>query len=115
VYQINDSCEENTYTDINLKGVIIEWRMVNKLYQKHLEMESKYIETLSSKNIVNTNENVLITKNDKLPVKKEIEKMLISSIRLKTKLKQQVDSLKRNIIIDENLVLEELKKSLKLN
>ena len=89
--------------------------MVNKLYQKHLEMESKYIETLSSKNIVNTNENVLITKNDKLPVKKEIEKMLISSIRLKTKLKQQVDSLKRNIIIDENLVLEELKKSLKLN
>lgn len=78
-------------------------------------MESKYIETLSSKNIVNTNENVLITKNDKLPVKKEIEKMLISSIRLKTKLKQQVDSLKRNIIIDENLVLEELKKSLKLN
>lgn len=89
--------------------------MMNKLYQKHLEMELNYIETLSSKNIVTTNETVLITKNDKTPIKKEIEKMLISSIRLKTKLKQQVDSLKRNIIIDENLVMEELKKCLKLN
>jgi hypothetical protein len=88
---------------------------MNKLYQKHLEMELNYIETLSSKNIVTTNETVLITKNDKTSIKKEIEKMLISSIRLKTKLKQQVDSLKRNIIIDENLVMEELKKSLKLN
>ncbi len=78
-------------------------------------MELNYIETLSSKNIVTTNETVLITKNDKTSIKKEIEKMLISSIRLKTKLKQQVDSLKRNIIIDENLVMEELKKSLKLN
>ena len=89
--------------------------MMNKLYHKHLEMELNYIETLSSKNIVTTNETVLITKNDKTPIKKEIEKMLISSIRLKTKLKQQVDSLKRNIIIDENLVMEELKKCLKLN
>jgi len=41
--------------------------------------------------------------------------MLISSIRLKRKLKQQVECFKRNIVIDENFVLEELKKSLKLN
>ena len=99
---------------MNLKGLIVEWRRISKVYNK--EITEKIVYDTTSNNFLSQNSSEIISskKIEKNKIKKDIEKMLISSIRLKTKLKQQVDLLKRNIVIDENYVLEELKKSLTL-
>ncbi len=47
-------------------------------------------------------------KLDKTEIRKQIKKVLINSIRLKMKLKQQVNSLRHKCYIDEKIILEHL-------
>lgn len=50
---------------------------------------------------------------EKQEIRRQIKKVLISSIRLKMKLKTQVDSLKNKYYIDEKVILQNLKLPLK--
>ena len=43
--------------------------------------------------------------------KKKIKEVLIEAVRLKTKLKSQLDDLKSNVKIDEKIVLEHLSRA----
>ena len=63
----------------------------------------------------NKNKNVELILNERKKEKEEkhrqIKEVLIEAVRLKTKLKSQLDDLKSNIKIDEKVVLEHLKRA----
>ena len=92
---------------ISLKELIIEWRRLYKLYHQKENLE-KYKEIED----VNKNKNVELILNERKKEKEEkhrqIKEVLIEAVRLKTKLKSQLDDLKSNIKIDEKVVLEHL-------
>ena len=92
---------------ISLKELIIEWRRLYKKYHQNENLEMyKEIED------VNKNKNVELILNERKKEKEEkhrqIREVLIEAVRLKTKLKSQLDDLKSNIKIDEKVVLEHL-------
>ena len=92
---------------ISLKELIIEWRRLYKKYHQNENLEMyKEIED------VNKNKNVELILNERKKEKEEkhrqIKEVLIEAVRLKTKLKSQLDDLKSNIKIDEKVVLEHL-------
>ena len=95
---------------ITLKELVIEWRRLYKQYHQN-EILDKYKE----KEDVNKNKNVEIIlkerKKEKEEKQKEIKEVLIEAVRLKTKLKSQLDDLKSNIKIDEKVVLEHLSRA----
>ena len=47
----------------------------------------------------------------KMKKKKDIKEVLIEAVRLKTKLKNQLDNLKSKVKIDEKIVIEQLLKA----
>jgi 16S rRNA G1207 methylase RsmC len=49
--------------------------------------------------------------NEKNEKKKDIKEVLIEAVRLKTKLKNQLDNLKSKVKIDEKIVIEQLLKA----
>ena len=92
---------------ITLKELIIEWRRLYKQYHQKENLERyKEIED------INKNKNVELILNERKKEKEEkhrqIKEVLIEAVRLKTKLKSQLDDLKSNIKIDEKIVLEHL-------
>ena len=92
---------------ISLKELIIEWRRLYKQYHQKENLESyKEIDD------TNKNKNVELLLNERKKEKEEkhrqIKEVLIEAVRLKTKLKSQLDDLKSNIKIDEKVVLEHL-------
>jgi len=92
---------------ITLKELIIEWRRLYKQYHQKENLERyKEIED------INKNKNVELILNERKKEKEEkhrqIKEVLIEAVRLKTKLKSQLDDLKSNIKIDEKVVLEHL-------
>ncbi len=95
---------------ITLKELVIEWRRLYKQYHQN-EILDKYKE----KEDVNKNKNVELILNERKKEKeekqKEIKEVLIEAVRLKTKLKSQLDDLKSNIKIDEKVVLEHLSRA----
>ena len=95
---------------ITLKELVIEWRRLYKQYHQN-EILDKYKE----KEDVNKNKNVELILNERKKEKeekqKEIKEVLIEAVRLKTKLKSQLDDLKSNIKIDEKIVLEHLSRA----
>ena len=92
---------------INLKELIIEWRRLYKQYHQKENLE-RYKEIEDA----NKNKNVELILNERKKEKEEkhrqIKEVLIEAVRLKTKLKSQLDDLKSNIKIDEKVVLEHL-------
>ena len=92
---------------ISLKELIIEWRRLYKHYHQKENLE-RYKEVED----VNKNKNVELILNERKKEKEEkhrqIKEVLIEAVRLKTKLKSQLDDLKSNIKIDEKVVLEHL-------
>ena len=92
---------------ISLKELIIEWRRLYKQYHQKENLE-KYKEIDDA----NKNKNVELILNERKKEKEEkhrqIKEVLIEAVRLKTKLKSQLDDLKCNIKIDEKVVLEHL-------
>ena len=92
---------------ISLKELIIEWRRLYKQYHQKENLE-KYKEIDDA----NKNKNVELILNERKKEKEEkhrqIKEVLIEAVRLKTKLKSQLDDLKSNIKIDEKVVLEHL-------
>ena len=106
--KIEEEGKEDIY--ISLKELIIEWRRCYKLYHKN-ELLEKYKE----REDINKNKNAELIlaerKKEKEEKQKEIKEVLIEAVKLKTKLKSQLDDLKSNIKIDENIVLEHLKKA----
>ena len=95
---------------ISLKELVIEWRRLYKQYHQN-EILEKYKE----KEDVNKNKNVELILNERKKEKeekhREIKEVLIEAVRLKTKLKSQLDDLKSNIKIDEKVVLEHLRRA----
>ena len=95
---------------ISLKELIIEWRRLYKKYHQKENLE-KYKEIEDD----NKNKNVELILNERKKEKEEkhrqIKEVLIEAVRLKTKLKSQLDDLKSNIKIDEKVVLEHLRRA----
>ena len=95
---------------ISLKELVIEWRRLYKQYHQN-EILEKYKE----KEDVNKNKNVELILNERKKEKeekhREIKEVLIEAVRLKTKLKSQLDDLKSNIKIEEKVVLEHLSRA----
>ena len=95
---------------ISLKELTIEWRRLYKLYHQK-EILEKYKEN----DDINKNKNVELLLNERKKEKeekhREIKEVLIEAVRLKTKLKSQLDDLKSNIKIDEKVVLEHLSRA----
>ena len=95
---------------ISLKELVIEWRRLYKQYHQN-EILEKYKE----KEDANKNKNVELILNERKKEKeekhREIKEVLIEAVRLKTKLKSQLDDLKSNIKIDEKVVLEHLSRA----
>ena len=93
---------------IRLKELIIEWRRLYKQYHQKENLE-RYKEIEED---TNKNKNVELVLNERKKEKEEkhrqIKEVLIEAVRLKTKLKSQLDDLKSNIKIDEKVVLEHL-------
>ncbi len=102
--------EEKDDIFISLKELVIEWRRLYKQYHQN-EILEKYKE----KEDVNKNKNVELILNERKKEKeekhREIKEVLIEAVRLKTKLKSQLDDLKSNIKIDEKVVLEHLSRA----
>ena len=92
---------------ISLKELIIEWRRLYKQYHQKENLE-KYKEIDDA----NKNKNVELILNERKKEKEEkhrqIKEVLIEAVRLKTKLKSQLDDLKSNIKIDAKVFLEHL-------
>ena len=99
--------EEKEDIFISLKELIIEWRRLYKQYHQKENLE-RYKEIDDT----NKNKNVELLLNERKKEKEEkhrqIKEVLIEAVRLKTKLKSQLDDLKSNIKIDEKVVLEHL-------
>ena len=95
---------------ITPKELNIEWRRLYKQYHQNENLE-KYKE----KDDINKNKNVELILNERKKEKeekqKEIKEVLIEAVRLKTKLKSQLDDLKSNVKIDEKIVLEHLSRA----
>ena len=95
---------------ISLKELVIEWRRLYKQYH-----QNEILERYKEKEDVNKNKNVELILNERKKEKeekhREIKEVLIEAVRLKTKLKSQLDNLKSNIKIDEKIVLEHLSRA----
>ena len=95
---------------ISLKELIVDWR---RLYKKFHQKEN--LERYKEIEDANKNKNVELILNERKKEKEEkhrqIKEVLIEAVRLKTKLKNQLDDLKSNIKIDEKVVLEHLKRA----
>ena len=106
--RIQEEGKDDTF--ISLKELVIEWRRLYKQYHQN-EVLEKYKE----KDDINKNKNVELILNERKKEKeekhREIKEVLIEAVRLKTKLKSQLDDLKSNIKIDEKVVLEHLSRA----
>ena len=95
---------------ISLKELKIEWRRLYKQYH-----QKEILELYKEKEDTNKNKNVELILNERKKEKeekhREIKEVLIEAVRLKTKLKSQLDDLKSNIKIDEKVVLEHLRRA----
>ena len=106
--RVQEEGKEDSF--ITLKQLVIDWRRLYKQYHQN-EILEKYKE----KEDVNKNKNVELILNERKKEKeekhREIKEVLIEAVRLKTKLKSQLDDLKSNIKIDEKIVLEHLSRA----
>ncbi len=98
---------------MELKSFIVQYRIVLKAYNNKIERKkvplspgkgTGKITSPSGGQILNANQ-----LNNKFEIQKQIKKVLVNSIRLKMKLKEQVTCLKQKIVIDEKVIMDNLK------
>lgn len=106
--QIIENNESERY--IELKAFVVEWRMTQKAYLQK-QNEKIYAINENSKTKKDKVNQVLAKKNEKKEKLDEVKKVLIDTVRLKMKLKNQLDSLQKTIKVDENIVIEHLVKA----
>ena len=106
--RVQEEGKEDSF--ITLKQLVIDWRRLYKQYH-----QNEILEKYKQKEDVNKNKNVELIlherKKEKEEKHREIKEVLIEAVRLKTKLKSQLDDLKSNIKIDEKIVLEHLSRA----
>ena len=95
---------------ITLKELIIDWRRLYKQYHQRENLE-RYKEVEDASKTKNVELILNERKKEKEEKHRQIKEVLIEAVRLKTKLKNQLDDLKSNIKIDEKVVLEHLKRA----
>ena len=105
--RIQENGKEDKF--VTLKGLVIEWRRLYKKYQREYLDKYKETEDLNK----NKSEEMILNerKKEKEEKQNQIKEVLIEAVRLKTKLKTQLDDLKSNIKIDEKVVLEHLSRA----
>ena len=99
----------NKINEMDIKNFDIEYRRLNKLY-KQRDIKERY----STQEPPPKKDMEIIVKerqNEKNEKKKDIKEVLIEAVRLKIKLKNQLDNLKSKVKIDENIVIEQLLKA----
>jgi hypothetical protein len=130
-------CDRTSPYKIDLKAFLVEWRILQKSYTQH-KNRYKYFQgvnpnsmsisisignsppkdkTISSRNVTENNSPLALKTHDMVsPIKfnkkersAEIKDLLVKSIRLKMKLQNQIESLKKHVVIDEDIIVEHLK------
>ena len=94
---------------MDIKNFDIEYRRLNKMYQQR-DIKERY----APQEIPPKKDMEIIVKerqNEKNEKKKDIKEVLIEAVRLKTKLKNQLDNLKSKVKIDGKVVIEQLLKA----
>ena len=99
----------NKIEEIDVKKFDIEYRRLNKLYKQRDIKERYSTQEPPPKKDMETI--VKERQNEKNEKKKDIKEVLIEAVRLKTKLKNQLDNLKSKVKIDEKVVIEQLLKA----
>ena len=99
----------NKIEEIDVKKFDIEYRRLNKLYKQRDVKERYSVQEQPPKKDMETI--VKERQNEKNEKKKDIKEVLIEAVRLKTKLKNQLDNLKSKVKIDEKVVIEQLLKA----
>ena len=96
---------------VSLQAFIVEWRRLNKAYQQR-DIEERYaVKEDEKKKKEDVNAIVNQRMNEKNERLKEVKDVLIETVRLKTKLKNQLDNLQKKIKISEKVVIEHLVKA----
>ena len=113
--KINIIDDLNLNIKMNVKTNRIPFRKNDITFNKNLSKlgnKKENLERYKEIEDANKNKNVELILNERKKEKEEkhrqIKEVLIEAVRLKTKLKSQLDDLKSNIKIDEKVVLEHL-------
>ena len=94
---------------MDIKNFEIEYRRLNKLYQqKDIKETYATIEQPPKKDMETLLKERQNEKNEK---KKDIKEVLIEAVKLKTKLRNQLDNLKSKVKIEQKVVIEQLLKA----
>ena len=95
--------------EMDIKNFEIEYRRLNKLYhQKDIKETYATIEQPPKKDMETLLKERQNEKNEK---KKDIKEVLIEAVKLKTKLRNQLDNLKSKVKIEQKVVIEQLLKA----
>jgi hypothetical protein len=95
--------------EMDIKNFEIEYRRLNKLYlQKDIKEKYSSQEPHIKKDLESL---VKERQNEKNEKKKDIKEVLIEAVKLKNKLKSQLDNLKSKVKIEEKVVIEQLLKA----
>ena len=109
LYCVFKTIGRNKIGEMDIKNFDIEYRRLNKMYQQR-DIKERY----APQEIPPKKDMEIIVKerqNEKNEKKKDIKEVLIEAVRLKTKLKNQLDNLKSKVKIDERVVIEQLLKA----
>lgn len=97
---------------ISLYGLVVEWRLISRsLERKDQEQEDReklIAREQEDKDKENLNKLIQEREKEKNDRLKEVKDVLIETVRLKMKLKNQLDNLQQKVKIDENIVIENL-------
>ncbi len=109
LYCVFKTIGRNKIGEMDIKNFDIEYRRLNKMYQQR-DIKERY----APQEIPPKKDMEIIVKerqNEKNEKKKDIKEVLIEAVRLKTKLKNQLDNLKSKVKIDGKVVIEQLLKA----
>ena len=109
LYCVFKTIGRNKIGEMDIKNFDIEYRRLNKMYQQRDIKERYATQEIAPKKDMETI--VKERQNEKNEKKKDIKEVLIEAVRLKTKLKNQLDNLKSKVKIDGKVVIEQLLKA----
>ena len=109
LYCVFKTIGRNKIGEMDIKNFDIEYRRLNKLYKQRDVKERYSVQEQPPKKDMETI--VKERQNEKNEKKKDIKEVLIEAVKLKTKLRNQLDNLKSKVKIDEKIVIEQLLKA----
>ena len=112
---IQEEEEKEKYPSITKKAFHVQWRIQNKKYI-HVKEMAGFGQPSNNKEELNKNKDKDNYYNDKngdkkREMNKEIKEVLIETVRLKTKLKMQLQNLQKKVNISKDVVIEHLIKA----